>query len=74
MLPENLIHFRHYLAYKDWFFICQDKGFYDNQRLYKRRADAVAQALMTLDDVAFNIQTLEESDGWMWAGTISRMR
>lgn len=67
MLPENLIHFQHYLTYKDWFYISLDDGFYHNQRLFKHRADAEAWALMNLDDVAFSIQSLEESDGWMWA-------
>jgi hypothetical protein len=70
MLPENLIHFRFYLAYKDWFFICLDKGFYDKQPLFRTRNEAVAWALMNLDDIPFTIQTLEDSDGWMWAGSL----
>lgn len=70
MLPENLIHFRFYLAYKDWYFICQDNGIYDKQPLFRTRNAAVAWALMNLDDVAFSIQTLEETDGWMWAGAL----
>jgi hypothetical protein len=72
MLPENLIHLHHYLAYKDWFFICLDKGFYDNDPLFRTRAQAEAWALMNLDDVAFSIHSLEESDGWMWAGSLSK--
>ena len=73
MLPENQKYFDHYLKYKDWFFISQDDGFYNNQTLFTTRAHAEAWALMNLDDVAFSIQTLEESDGWMWAGSLSKM-